>query len=106
MPTTDARSPGRAGHQANLLRDAQDPYPFEFSVNKAIQTYLDACVNPRKLTIGLAFYGGGWQGVAAGGTGVNGEWQTATGVATGQFAEEAGTRGYADLVSGVPGCTV
>ncbi len=96
--------PNRAGHQANLYRDAQDPYPFEFSVDKAIQTYLDAGVSPRKLTIGLAFYGRGWQGVTAGG--VNGEWQSATGAAPGQFAEEAGTRGYANLLSGVPGCTV
>ncbi|GAA4456512.1 glycosyl hydrolase family 18 protein [Phytohabitans houttuyneae] len=98
--------PGRAGHQANLYRDAQDPYPFEFSVDRAVQTYLDAGVNPRKLTVGLAFYGRGWQGVAAGGAGVNGEWQTANGAAPGQFAEEAGTRGYANLLSGVPGCTV
>lgn len=98
--------PGRTGHQANLFRDTQDPYPFEFSVDRAVQTYLDAGVNPRKLTVGLAFYGRGWQGVEAGGTGVNGEWQAATGAAPGQFAEEAGTRGYANLVSGVPGCTV
>ncbi|MEV4411321.1 glycosyl hydrolase family 18 protein [Catellatospora sp. NPDC049609] len=96
--------PNRTGHQANLYRDAQDPYPFEFSVNKAVQTYLDAGVHPRRLTIGVAFYGRGWQGVAAGG--VNGEWQTAAGAAPGQFAEEAGTRGYANLLSSVPGCTV
>ncbi|MFC7241887.1 glycosyl hydrolase family 18 protein [Catellatospora aurea] len=96
--------PNRTGHQANLYRDAQDPYAFEFSVDKAIQTYLDAGVSPRRLTVGVAFYGRGWQGVAAGG--VNGEWQTATGAAPGQFAEEAGTRGYANLLAGVPGCTV
>ncbi|GIG00599.1 glycosyl hydrolase family 18 protein [Catellatospora citrea] len=96
--------PNRTGHQANLYRDTQDPYAFEFSVNKAIQTYLDAGVSPRRLTIGVAFYGRGWQGVAAGG--VNGEWQTATGAAPGQFAEEAGTRGYANLLASVPGCTV
>ncbi|MBB5873408.1 chitinase [Allocatelliglobosispora scoriae] len=95
--------PNRTGHQANLYRDTQDPYT-EFSVNKAVQTYLDAGVNPRRLTIGVAFYGRGWQGVAAGG--VNGEWQTATGAAPGQFAEEAGTRGYANLLAGVPACTV
>ncbi|NUT35737.1 MAG: chitinase [Hamadaea sp.] len=96
--------PNRTGHQANLYRDTQDPYPFEFSVNKAIQTYLDAGVNPRRLTIGVPFYGRGWQGVTAGG--VTGEWQSATGAAPGQFAEEAGTRGYANLLSGVPGCAV
>ncbi|NUT23366.1 MAG: chitinase [Hamadaea sp.] len=96
--------PNRTGHQANLYRDTQDPYAFEFSVNLAIQSYLDAGVSPRKLTFGLPFYGRGWQGVAAGG--VNGEWQSATGAAPGQFAEEAGTRGYSNLIASVPGCTV
>jgi chitinase len=96
--------PNRTGHQANLNRDAQDPYTFEFSVSKAIQTYLDAGVNPRRLTIGFPFYGRGWQGVVAGS--VNGEWQSATGAAPGQFQEEAGTRGYANLIAMVPNCTV
>jgi chitinase len=96
--------PNRTGHQANLYRDAQDPYPFEFSGRLAIQTYLDAGVSPRQLTLGLAFYGRGWQGVAAGPNN-NGEWQSATGAAPGQFAEEAGTRGYANLLASVPGCT-
>ncbi len=96
--------PNRTGHQANLNRDAQDPYAFDFSVTKAIQTYLDAGVNPRQLTIGVPFYGRGWQGVQAGG--VNGEWQSATGAAPGQFQEEAGTRGYANLIAMVPNCTV
>jgi chitinase len=95
--------PNRAGHQANLYRDAQDPYPFEFSARLAIQTYLDAGVNPRQLTLGLAFYGRGWQGVTAGPNN-DGEWQSATGAAPGQFAEEAGTRGYANLLASVPGC--
>ncbi|MCX4385774.1 glycoside hydrolase family 18 chitinase [Micromonospora peucetia] len=102
--------PNRTGHQGNLYRDAQDPYPFEFSVERAVRTYTDAGVNPRQLTVGFAFYGRGWQGVAAGtlpgGGSANGEWQTATGAAPGQFAEEAGTRGYANLLAMVPGCTV
>ncbi len=97
--------PNRTGHQGNLYRDTQDPYAFEFSVNKAIQTYLDAGVNPRQLTFGFAFYGRGWQGVAAGPSS-NGEWQTATGAAPGQFQEEAGTRGYSNLIAMVPNCTV
>jgi chitinase len=97
--------PNRTGHQGNLSRDAQDPYPFEFSGDLAIRTYLDAGVNPRQFTLGLAFYGRGWQGVAAGPAG-DGEWQAANGAAPGQFAEEAGTRGYADLLAMVPGCAV
>lgn len=98
--------PNRTGHQGNLYRDAQDPYPFEFSVERAVRAYLDAGVNPRQFTIGFAFYGRGWQGVAAGPAGADGEWQSATGAAPGQFSEEAGTRGYANLVAMVPGCTV
>ncbi|GIH27723.1 chitinase [Acrocarpospora phusangensis] len=96
--------PNRTGHQGNLYADADDPYNFHFSVENAINVYTNAGVSPRKLTIGLAFYGRGWQGVPDGGR--FGEWQTATGAATGQFAEEAGTRGYSNLVAAVPGCTV
>jgi chitinase len=98
--------PNRTGHQGNLYADAQDPYSFTFSVDRAVKAYTDQGVNPRQLTIGFAFYGRGWQGVAAGPAGTNGEWQSATGAAPGQFAEEAGTRGYANLLAMVPGCTV
>ncbi|WP_216215373.1 glycosyl hydrolase family 18 protein [Amycolatopsis aidingensis] len=96
--------PNRTGHQGNLFVDPDDPYDFHFSVENAIDVYLDAGVNPRKLTIGLAFYGRGWQGVADGGA--NGEWQSANGAAPGQFAEEAGTRGYSNLMSSVSNCSV
>ncbi|MGW6914266.1 glycosyl hydrolase family 18 protein [Kitasatospora sp. NPDC054939] len=96
--------PNRAGHQANLYADAQDPYPFHFSTDAAVQAYLDAGVNPRKLTIGFPFYGRGWQGVADGGAA--GEWQSATGAAPGQFAEEAGTRGYHNLMTAFPDLTI
>jgi chitinase len=96
--------PNRTGHQGNLYGDAQDPYSFTFSVQNAVAAYTGAGVNPRQLTVGFAFYGRGWQGVTAGTT--NGEWQAATGAAPGQFAEEAGTRGYANLLAMVPGCTV
>ncbi|MFF0203740.1 glycoside hydrolase family 18 chitinase [Streptomyces sp. NPDC005017] len=96
--------PNRTGHQINLYRDEQDPYATEFSVQRAIQTYLDAGVNPRQLTLGLAFYGRGWQQVEDGGA--HGEWQKANGAAPGQFPEEAGTRGYDNLMSSVPGLTV
>ncbi|MFB7382792.1 glycosyl hydrolase family 18 protein, partial [Kitasatospora purpeofusca] len=96
--------PNRTGHQGNLYQDAQDPYTNHFSVDAAVKPYLDAGVNPRKLTIGLAFYGRGWQGVADGG--VKGEWQSATGAAPGQFAEEAGTRGYNNLITTFPNLAV
>jgi chitinase len=54
--------------------------------------------------VGLPFYGRGWQQVTDGG--VHGVWQPANGAAPGQFAEEAGTRGYSNLVTSVPGLTV
>ncbi|MFI1014411.1 glycosyl hydrolase family 18 protein [Streptomyces sp. NPDC020965] len=98
--------PARTGHQANLHRDAQDPYTFDFSIEKAVQTYLDAGVNPRKLTVGFPFYGRGWKEVASGPPGVNGEWQTANGAATGQFPVEAGIRGYHNLITSVPNMTI
>ncbi|MFD9563323.1 glycosyl hydrolase family 18 protein [Streptomyces sp. NPDC059994] len=96
--------PNRAGHQANLYTDTQDPYATHFSVDGAVRTYLDAGVNPRKLTVGFPFYGRGWQSVADGGA--HGEWQSAHGAAPGQFAEEAGVRGYGNMTGGVPGLTV
>ncbi|MEV5750797.1 glycosyl hydrolase family 18 protein [Actinoallomurus sp. NPDC052308] len=96
--------PNRTGHAGNLYTDTDDPYPFHFSVENAVNAYLDAGVNPRKLTIGLAYYGRGWQNVTDGGK--HGEWQAAQGAAPGQFPEEAGTRGYGNLISSVPNCAV
>ncbi|MYT42145.1 chitinase, partial [Streptomyces sp. SID5471] len=100
----DSWEPKRTGHQANLYRDAQDPYTFDFSVERAVKTYLDAKVSPRKLTIGFPFYGRGWKTVADGG--VHGEWQSADGAAPGQFPEEAGIRGYQNLLANVPNMTI
>ncbi|MFE7434720.1 glycosyl hydrolase family 18 protein [Streptomyces tendae] len=96
--------PNRTGHASNLYTDAEDPYPFHFSIENAIRTYLDAGVNPRKLTVGFPFYGRGWQGVTEGGAA--GEWQDANGAAPGQFPAEAGVRGYGNLISNYPSMTV
>ncbi|WP_283133510.1 glycoside hydrolase family 18 chitinase [Rhizohabitans arisaemae] len=98
--------PNRAGHQGNLFIDSDSPYNPDFSVEKAINHYLDRGVNPRKLSFGIAFYGRGWQQVQAGAAGRNGEWQTANGAAPGDFPVEAGTRSYKTLFQRVPGCTV
>ncbi|MGK5638666.1 glycoside hydrolase family 18 chitinase [Streptomyces sp. URMC 126] len=92
--------PNLTGHQGNLYPDAKDPYTTKFSVEKTVQTYLDAGVDSRKLVLGLAFYGRGWQQVADGG--VHGVWQKANGAAPGQFPEESGTRGYDNLLASVP----
>jgi hypothetical protein len=43
----------------------------------------------------------GWRGATDGGK--HGAWQAANGAAPGQFAEEAGTPGYSNLVASVPG---
>ncbi|GAA0462841.1 glycoside hydrolase family 18 chitinase [Streptomyces sp. NPDC046215] len=96
--------PNRTGHQGNLYTDAQDPYPTKFSVESTVRAYLDAGVDPRKVVLGLAFYGRGWQQVADGGA--RGEWQKANGAAPGQFPEESGTRGYDNLLAAVPNLTV
>jgi chitinase len=64
--------PNRTGHQANLNTDVDDPSTVHFSVNDAINLYLSAGVSARKLTMGLPFYGRGWQGVVDGGK--HGEW--------------------------------
>ncbi|WHT17362.1 glycosyl hydrolase family 18 protein [Crossiella sp. CA-258035] len=96
--------PKRTGHQGNLYTDTEDPYNVHFSVENAVNHYLKAGVNPRKLTIGFAYYGRGWQQVTDGGK--KGEWQAANGAAPGQFAEEAGTRGYSNLLASVPGMTI
>ncbi|MFF4081237.1 glycosyl hydrolase family 18 protein [Streptomyces sp. NPDC001777] len=96
--------PDRTGHQANLYPDDQDPYATRFSADTAIKAYTDAGVEPRKLTLGIPFYGRGWQNVTDGGAA--GEWQGAGGAAPGQFAEEAGNRGYSNLIGAYPTMTV
>jgi chitinase len=96
--------PNRTGDQANLYADPNDPYPTHFSVDSTVKLYTGAGVNPRKVLVGIPFYGRGWQQVADGGK--SGEWQQANGAAPGDFPEEAGTRGYKNLATNVPGCTV
>ncbi|WP_051813153.1 glycosyl hydrolase family 18 protein [Streptomyces sp. NRRL S-340] len=96
--------PKRTGDASNLYTDAQDPYPFHFSIENAIRAYLDAGVSPRKLVVGFPFYGRGWQGVSDGGAA--GEWQDANGAAPGQFDTEAGVRGYGNLIISFPSMTV
>ncbi|WP_229891113.1 glycoside hydrolase family 18 chitinase [Streptomyces mashuensis] len=96
--------PKRTGHQGNLYTDPKDPYTTKFSVDGTVRTYLDAGADPRKLVLGLAFYGRGWQRVTDGGA--HGTWQAADGAAPGQFPEESGTRGYDNLLASVPGLTV
>jgi chitinase len=76
--------PTRTGQGSNLYADAQDPYPFRFSVEDAVKVYLDAVTDG----------------------GAAGEWQDANGAAPGQFDTEAGVRGYHNLITSFPAMTV
>ncbi len=51
-----------------LYKSSSDPSPDpvvreQFNVDAAVQAYLAAGVPPKKLTVGVPFYGRGWQGV-------------------------------------------
>ena len=96
--------PNRTGHQANLYVDTDDPYSTHFSVDSAVKVYTDAGVSTRKLTIGIPFYGRGWQQVADGGQ--SGEWQSANGAAPGRLPGGGRHPGYKNIAANVPGCTV
>ncbi|RZQ61040.1 glycoside hydrolase family 18 protein [Amycolatopsis suaedae] len=94
--------PHRTGHQANIHDDPKDPNPpaSQFSVQKAVDIYTAAGVDPRKIVVGIPFYGRGWTGVPDGGT--KGVYQPATGPAPGDFPEEPGVRGYRNLKRQIP----
>lgn len=92
--------PHRTGHHANWYADADDPYPTRFSADGAITMYTDAGVDPRRLTIGIPFYGLGWQRVADGGS--HGEWQAADGAAPGASRPYPGSRPYNNLMATFP----
>jgi chitinase len=70
--------------QSNLYSDPTDPTGDQYSVNEAIQQYLDRGAPPRKLVVGVPAYGRGWTGVAPGAAG-NGVYQAATAQAAGTF---------------------
>jgi chitinase len=93
--------PNRTGDQSNLFTDPKDP---TFSVDSAVKIYKNAGVDLRKINMGIPFYGHGWQGVTDGGT--FGEWQAANGAAPGDFPEEANVRGFKNIATNVPNCTV
>ena len=78
---------------APLYASPNDPgsYPSNvYSIDNAVTGYLAAGVPPSKLTVGLPFYGRGWQGVPNGGT--NGLYQPASGGAPGTY--ESGIEDY------------
>ncbi len=80
-----------------LYKSSTDPSPDpvvrnQFNVDAAVQAYLTAGVPAEKLTIGVPFYGRGWQGVPD----VNhGLYQPATGAAPGRY--EPGVFTYSEV---------
>jgi len=95
-------------HQSNLYDTPGDPSPIVFSVNKAIQAYLNRGAPSSKLVVGVPFYGRGWTGVPPGPNG-NGLFQRGTGPAAGTYEngiedykvikDKPGTR-YRDTATG------
>ncbi|MGH8775185.1 MAG: glycosyl hydrolase family 18 protein [Jiangellaceae bacterium] len=79
----------QTNHQSQLLTPAADPSPGEFSVDKAIDTYIALGVPRSKLVVGLPAYGRGWTGV---GSTNNGLYQSSAGPAPGLW--EAGVQDY------------
>jgi chitinase len=84
------------GHQAPMFspegRDAANPSTL-WSVDGAVRQFLEAGVDPKKLVVGVPFYGRGWTGVPAADSGIG---QISTGLPAGSY--EAGIYDYKDLV--------
>jgi chitinase len=78
-------------HQANLFSAPGDPSPVTFSVDTAIQEYLNRGAPADKLVVGVPYYGRGWTGVSAGPNG-DGLFQSSSGAAPGTW--EAGYDDY------------
>ncbi|MCA5894403.1 carbohydrate-binding protein [Isoptericola sp. NEAU-Y5] len=82
------------GHQINLYDDPADPRPAarQFSVDKAVQEYVGAGIDPAQLGLGMAMYGRGWTGATQAAP-----WGPATGAAPATY--EAGIEDYDVLKS-------
>ena len=52
------------GHNVKLYRNPLDP--IDNSIDRSINAYLDAGVPPEKISLGIAFYGFVWDGIAEG----------------------------------------
>ena len=87
----------KTGHQAPMFspegRGASNPSTL-WSVDGAVRQFLDAGVDPKKLVVGVPFYGRGWTGVPSVNSGIG---QLSTGLPAGSY--EAGIYDYKDLVA-------
>jgi chitinase len=80
----------RTNFQSALFDTRKDPdRALDYNVNDVVNGYVRAGVSPRKLVVGIPFYGHGWQGVP---NKNNGLYQPATGPAPGTY--EAGSEDY------------
>ncbi len=84
--------PRLTGHHGNLFDDPDDPRPDgrRYSVDRTMQVYLDAGIDPAQLGLGLAMFGRGWAGAE-----FAEPWGPAVGPAPGD--EEPGLEDYDDL---------
>ena len=81
-------------HQGQLYSPRRDPDPAGFSLDLAIDTYLDRGAPSEELVVGVPYFGRGWTGVPN----VNkGLYQTSTGPAPATF--EAGVEDYKVLAT-------
>jgi len=87
----------KTGHQAPIFspegRDTANPSTL-WSVDGAVRQFLDDGVDPKKLVVGMPFYGRGWNGVPSANNGLG---QISTGLPAGSY--EAGIYDYKDLVA-------
>jgi GH18 family chitinase len=87
----------KTGHQAPLFspegREATAVSTL-WSVDGAVSQFLEVGVDPKKLVVGVPFYGRGWSGVPATNSGIG---QLSTGLPQGSY--EPGVFDYKDLVS-------
>jgi chitinase len=87
----------KTGHQAPMFspqgRGATNPSTL-WTVDGAVRQFLNAGVDPKKLVLGVPFYGRGWNGVPATNSGIG---QMSTGLPQGSY--EAGIFDYKDLVT-------
>jgi chitinase len=87
----------RTGHQAPMFspegRGAANPSTL-WSVDGAVRQFLATGVDPKKLVVGVPFYGRGWSGVPLTNSGIG---QLSTGLPRGSY--EPGVFDYKDLVT-------
>lgn len=79
---------------APLFRTPNDPADSGLNIDAAVQSYIYTAVPPKKIALGVPFYGHGWSGVPSDN---NGLYKKATGAAAGKY--EKGSFTYQELVT-------